>query len=194
MLVYGELRAEGEERGCTRVPVEKSDLVMRDGKGDFSLVPDLRVRDLYVAKQKKEEALFWPARRIVNGEAEYKHVHVHDGERSCGDRLRTKPSALNVSLRCECRDCTRARNPFDSSSRVSFNRRDLLGRDGQGDFCLVPDHEVLALYFHDETTAKENDDGSNQWISVLKGAAIKKKGEGRAAHISDIIGVDRGLA
>ncbi|CAB1108389.1 unnamed protein product [Ectocarpus sp. CCAP 1310/34] len=192
VLVHGELRAEGGERGCTRVPVDKSDLVMRDGKGDYSLVPDLQVRDLYVAKKKKEEALFWPARRIVDGETEYKHVHVHDGERPCGVCVRIKPNALNVSLRCECRDCKR--KPFDSSSRVPFNPRDLLGRDGRGDFCLVPDHEVLALYFHDETTAKENDDGSNQWVSVLKGAAIKKKGEGRAAHISDIIGLDRGVA
>ncbi len=194
VLVHGELGDEGGERGCTRVPVDKSDLVMRDGKGDYSLVPDLQVRDLYVAKKKKKEALFWPAWRIVDGEAEYKHVHVHDGERPCGDCVRIKPNALNVSLRCECRDCTRARNPFDSSSRVPFNPRDLLGRDGRGDFCLVPDHEVLALYFHDETTAKENDDGSNQWMSELKGAAIKNKGEGRAAHISDIIGVDRGVA
>ncbi|CAN0400458.1 unnamed protein product, partial [Pylaiella littoralis] len=46
--------------------------------------------------------------------------------------------------------------------------------------------------FHDETTAKENDDGDHQWLSADKGAAMKVKGEGRAAHISDVIGVDLG--
>ncbi|CAN0377896.1 unnamed protein product, partial [Scytosiphon promiscuus] len=55
---------------------------------------------------------------------------------------------------------------------------------------LLPDCEVLSLYFHDETTAKENDDGNHKWMSNLKGAAIRVKGEGRAAHISDVIGVD----
>ncbi|CAN0381205.1 unnamed protein product, partial [Ectocarpus fasciculatus] len=50
---------------------------------------------------------------------------------------------------------------------------------------LLPDHDVLSLFFHDETTTKENDDGDHQWMSVKKGAAMKVKGEGRAAHISD---------
>eukprot|EP00904_Undaria_pinnatifida_P007185 jgi/Undpi1/3597/HiC_scaffold_16.g06969.m1 len=52
---------------------------------------------------------------------------------------------------------------------------------------------VLSLYFHDETTAKENDDGNHQWMSALKSAATRVEGEGRAADISDVIGVDNGL-
>ena len=51
---------------------------------------------------------------------------------------------------------------------------------------------MLSLLFHDEITAKENDDGNHQWISAKKGAAMKVKGEGRAAHISGVIGVDLG--
>eukprot|EP00903_Cladosiphon_okamuranus_P005985 g5907.t1 len=42
------------------------------------------------------------------------------------------------------------------------------------------------------TTAKENDDGDHQWISGKKGSPTNVKGKGRAAHISDVIGVNPG--
>ncbi|CAN0213281.1 unnamed protein product, partial [Hapterophycus canaliculatus] len=55
---------------------------------------------------------------------------------------------------------------------------------------LQPDDAVFSVWFHDETTANENDDGGFSLESTSKGSAIKK-GEGRTVHVSDIIGVDR---
>ncbi|CAB1098143.1 unnamed protein product [Ectocarpus sp. CCAP 1310/34] len=192
VLVYGNqfTEATGDD-DCTRVCIDEDQLKMRDRGGDYSLVPDREVQKCYEAKSVTEEVLLWPARRVVAGKEEYKHVRVHDGEQSCGDCKRLGVTNW-LDPDCACYDCKRT--PFVVSSRVPFNRRDLSASDGLGDFCLVPDHEVMSLYFHDETTAKENDDGGCQWMSIEKGAAIKKKGEGRAVHVSDIIGVDRGVA
>lgn len=195
VLVYGNQfkEAAGDDHSCTRIPVD-----MCDQWGDYRLVPDLEVKKLYRAKKQKEEALFWPARRMVDGKDEYKHVRVHDVERTCGDCKRYKQrETRTVAPACSCHDCERHehhKNGLPFSSRNPFNPLDLLASDGLEKFCLLPDHEVLSLYFHDETTAKENDDGACQWMSKAKGAAIKKKGEGRSAHVSDIVGVDRGVA
>lgn len=121
------------------------------------------VKGCYREVVEKTEALFWPASRIVDGNEEFKHVHVHvhDGKRAplaCGE-------AFVDSVRVH-------------SAWVPFNPRDLKATDGHNDFVLMPDHEVTSLYFHDETTMKENDDGSCQWMSKVKGAAIKEKGKG----------------
>ncbi|CAB1098726.1 unnamed protein product [Ectocarpus sp. CCAP 1310/34] len=115
---------------------------------------------------------------------------------------------------CECDDCTRksagpcvcdncalkpahlrgdcTAQPAGDSAQVPFDNRDLIATDGRRDYRLLPDHEVLSLFFHDETTAKENDDEDHQWMSAEKGAAMKVNREVRAAHISDVIGVDLG--
>ncbi|CAB1105158.1 unnamed protein product [Ectocarpus sp. CCAP 1310/34] len=194
VLVYGDkfTEATGHDRCCTRVSVDAGDLEMTGRGGHYTLVPDREVQECYKAERVKEEALFWPAKRVVAGKEEYKHVRVRDGEQLRGRNCKRVGEFNWISADCDCHDCKRT--PFVDSSRVPFNRRDLSASDGQGDFCLLPDHEVLALYFHDETTAKENDDGGCQWMDGQKGAAIKKKGEGRAVHVSDIIGVDRGVA
>lgn len=209
--VYGDttLREADARGGCTRVPFDPRDLAASDFKGDYCLLPDKEVQEFYRPKTVKREVLFWPAVRTVGGKEEYTHVRVQDDEHSCGDCARVKkcscfgmpserasPWADDYIL-CECirqplqcDDCTR--EPLVDSTQVPFDKRDLIATDGGEDYRLLPDHEVLSLYFHDETTTKENDDGDHQWMSAEKGAAIKVKGEGRAAHISDVIGVDIG--
>lgn len=200
VLVHGNQFKEAavKDHDCTRIPVDESELEVCGRWENYSLVPDREVEKLYKAKKQKEEALVWPARRMVDGKEEFKHVRVHDGERARGDCKRLKENEIrNVVPPCSCDDCKRhehRKNGLAFSSRVPFNPQDLLASDGLERFCLLPDHEVLSLYFHDETTAKENDDGACQWMSKSKGAAIRKKGEGRAAHVSDIVGVDRGVA
>lgn len=61
-----------------------------------------------------------------------------------------------------------------------------------GEYGLLPDHEVLPLCYHDETTTKENDDGGSQWMSNLNNAAITIKAGGHGADVSDVITVDNG--
>ena len=191
--------ATGDDRCCTRIPIDESAL-WGDSDGDYSLVPDLEVQQCYFQKRVKEEVLFWPAVREVDGKEEVKHVRVHDGEVTNYDCRRLKRwKEKNVKPDCNCYDCKRAHRKFtlrrfEDSSRDPFDRRDLSASDGRGDFRLLPDHKVFSLWFHDETTAKENDDGGFAWESILKGSAIKKKGEGRAVHISDVVGVDRGVS
>lgn len=100
------------------------------------------------------------------------------------DVIRNNPN------QCGCDDCSR--KPFRNPTRVPFDKRDLMVSDGGGGYGLLPDHEVLSFCFHDETTTKENDDGGSQWMSNLKNAAIKIKGEGHAADASDVITIDDG--
>lgn len=202
--VYGDgettKRVEGD---CTRVPFDPRDLAAPDSKGDYHLLPDDEVKAFYRPKKVKREALFWPAVRTVNGEEDYTHVRVHDPPHArgrdcvraqqleeCPCEQRSLYGKCSCYLRCECYDCSR--EPVVDSTQVPFDQRDLIATDGKGDYRLLPDHEVLSLLFHDETTTKENDDGDHQWISATKGAAMKVKGEGRAAHVSDVIGVDLG--
>lgn len=45
---------------------------------------------------------------------------------------------------------------------------------------------------HDETTAKESDDGCNGWEEKGKGAAIKEEGKGRDLHVSDFLLAEQG--
>lgn len=184
-----ENRVEG---ACTRVPFDKHDLDAHDSKGHYHLLPDRQVHSDYRLKIEKREARFWPAMKMAGGKVKYKHVRVHDGQHTCGDRkrLNKKVTLEEEEITCECDDCKR--RPFKDSMRVPFDKRDIMGSDGTENYRLLPDDEMLSLYFHDETTTKENDDGNRQWMSTVKGAAIKAKGEGRAAHVSDMFGVDNG--
>ncbi|CAN0446523.1 unnamed protein product [Pylaiella littoralis] len=200
--VYGD--GETSKRvadDCTRVPFDPRDLAAPDSKGDYCLLPDDEVMKFYRPKKVKREALFWPAVRTVDDEDQYKHVRIHDPANALGrdcvrvQRLKECPcdqrklwGKCSCYVRCECYNCMR--KPGVDSTQLPFDQRDLIATDGKGDYRLLPDHEVLSLLFHDETTAKENDDGDHQWLSADKGAAMKVKGEGRAAHISDVIGVD----
>lgn len=99
-----------------------------------------------------------------------------------------------ASPACSCDDCKRHEYRNNGLLVSSVQPARPAGVGWARKVLQVPDHEVLPLYVHDETTANENDDGACQWMSKSKGAAIKKKGKVRAAHISDIVGVDRGVA
>lgn len=61
-----------------------------------------------------------------------------------------------------------------------------------GEYGLLPDHKVLPLCYHDETTMKENDDGGSQRMPNLNNAAITIKAGGHGADVSDVITVDNG--
>ncbi|CAB1101870.1 unnamed protein product [Ectocarpus sp. CCAP 1310/34] len=188
---------------CTRVAFDPRDLAASDSKGDYRLLPDEDVEAYYRPKKVKREELFWPAVRTVDGKEEYKHVRVHNPTHArgrdcvrvrrlqqCPCETRKDKGRCSHFMACECDDCKR--KPAVDSAQVAFDKRDLTATDGKGDHRLLPDHQVLSLYFHDETTAKENDDVDHQWVSTKKGAPMKVKGEGRAAHISDVIGIDLG--
>eukprot|EP00903_Cladosiphon_okamuranus_P014705 g13627.t1 len=202
--VYGDGETSQRVAGdCTRVASDPRDLAASDSKGDNRLLPNEEVQAYYRPKKVKREELFWPAVRTVDGKEEYKHVRVHDPAhargrdgvrvrrlRQCPCETRRDKGRCSHFLACECDDCKR--KPAVDCAQVAFYQRDLTATDGKGDYRLLPDHQVLSLYLHGETTAKENDGGDHQWVSTKKGAPMKVKGEGRAAHISDVIGVDLG--
>lgn len=201
--IHADLRVDGD---CTRVPFFELDLRASDDFGNFKLLPDREVKEFYRPKTVKHEVLFWPAVRTVDGKEEYKHVRIHDREYTCRDCVLRRPAGDGEKTPtmedCTCDDCIRRRGHrdhegkpdklFEHSAQVPFDKRDLSADDGGGGYRLLPDHVVLSLFFHDETTTKENDDGDHQWVCQLKGAPIKVKGEGRAAHISHVIGSDNG--
>eukprot|EP00752_Nemacystus_decipiens_P014964 g13323.t1 len=204
--VYGDttMRVEGD---CTRIPFDARDLAASDTSGDYRLLPDAEVKEFYRPKTVKRDMLAWPAVRTVKSEdgkedEEFTHVLVHNPPYARGgDCARKQPEECPCAQRsgvgrcscylpCGCDDCKR--KPAQDSTQIPFDKRDLIATDGRGDYTLLPDQEVLALFFHDETTAKENDDGNHQWMSATKGAAMKVKGEGRAVHISAVIGPETG--
>lgn len=144
----------------------------------------------------KREALLWPAVREGEGKLEYKHARVHGGQRQRDDC--THCTLVLVGNVRKCGECTRAAvtngNGGDCTRFPYGNDRtgDLVAPNGKRDYNLLPDREPLSLFFHDETTTKENDDGNCLWQAGVKSAQIKKKREGRAAHAPGVVGVDRG--
>jgi predicted secreted protein len=77
--------------------------------------------------------------------------------------------------------------PSDNIAALQQWHKDEDEADSKAGIRRLHDDELLVRIDHDETTFKENDDGGVGWEDEKKGSKMKKKGEGRAVHVSDYI-------